>query len=64
MITKPRDFLARRIRLEILDWSECIAVLKTVSEIMAKELGWDEEKLMFEIFAYQNLLNDFKSRIN
>lgn len=64
MITKPRDFLARRIRLEILDWNECKAVLKTVAEIMAKELGWDEEKLMFEIFAYQNLLNDFKSRIN
>ncbi len=63
MITKPRDFLARRIRLEILDWTECLAVIKTVSEIMAKELEWEEEKLIFEIFSYQNLLNDFKSRI-
>jgi len=30
---------------------------------MAKELGWEEEKMIFEIFSYQNLLNDFKSRI-
>ena len=64
MISKQRDFLARRIRLEILDWSECLAVIKTVSEVMAKELAWEEEKLIFEIFSYQNLLNDFKSRIS
>ncbi|MEY4903784.1 MAG: hypothetical protein RLZZ292_1599, partial [Bacteroidota bacterium] len=35
-----RDVLARRMRLEILDWQATIEVIPTVSALMAQELGW------------------------
>jgi glycerol-3-phosphate dehydrogenase len=42
MAVVPRDFLARRIRLEITDWEATLQCLPTVCELMGKELGWDE----------------------
>ena len=41
MAVTPRDFLARRIRLEITDWDATIQCLPTVCDLMAGELGWD-----------------------
>ncbi len=41
MAVTPRDFLARRIRLEITDWDATLACLPTVCDLMAEELGWD-----------------------
>lgn len=37
-----RDFLARRIRLEILDWSAAEQVAGEVAKAMGQELGWQE----------------------
>ncbi len=37
-----RDFFARRIRLEIMDWAATLANIDTVSGILAKELGWPD----------------------
>lgn len=41
MAVVPRDFLARRIRLEITDWNATLECLPTVCDLMAAELGWD-----------------------
>jgi glycerol-3-phosphate dehydrogenase len=35
-----RDFFARRIRLEIMDWSATLSATDTVAHILAHELGW------------------------
>ncbi len=37
-----RDFLARRVRLEILDWSAAQQVAGEVAKAMGQELGWEE----------------------
>ncbi len=37
-----RDFFARRVRLEIMDWAATLATIDTVSGIMAQELGWPD----------------------
>ncbi|MCF0073805.1 FAD-dependent oxidoreductase [Dyadobacter sp. CY261] len=44
MAVTPRDFLARRIRLEITDWNETLNSLPVVADLMARELGWTEEE--------------------
>jgi len=41
MAVTPRDFLARRIRLEITDWDATLECLPTVCDLMGRELGWD-----------------------
>ncbi len=41
MAVTPRDFLARRIRLEITDWNATLECLPTVCDLMGQELGWD-----------------------
>ncbi len=41
MAVTPRDFLARRIRMEITDWNSTLECLPTVCDLMAAELGWD-----------------------
>jgi glycerol-3-phosphate dehydrogenase len=38
-----RDFLARRIRLEILDWQAAKAAAPVVADLMGEELGWSAE---------------------
>lgn len=37
-----RDFLARRIRLEILDWDAAQQVVGEVAKVMGQELCWEE----------------------
>ncbi|SDG51406.1 glycerol-3-phosphate dehydrogenase [Dyadobacter soli] len=44
MVVTPRDFLARRIRLEITDWDETLNSLPVVADLMARELGWTEDE--------------------
>lgn len=41
MAVTPRDFLARRIRMEITDWNATLECLPTVCDLMGRELGWD-----------------------
>ncbi|WP_373514689.1 glycerol-3-phosphate dehydrogenase C-terminal domain-containing protein, partial [Persicitalea sp.] len=41
MAVTPRDFLARRIRLEITDWDATLECLPTVCDLMGQELHWD-----------------------
>ncbi|MCE6991349.1 glycerol-3-phosphate dehydrogenase/oxidase [Dyadobacter sp. CY323] len=44
MAVTPRDFLARRIRLEITDWNETLKCLPVVTGLMALELGWSGQE--------------------
>lgn len=59
MATTIRDFLARRIRLEITDWTTTLKVIPVVAELMAKELNWTETKKNEEVSNYVNRVNEF-----
>ena len=54
MAVVPRDFLARRIRLEITDWEATLQCLPMVCELMGKELGWDLPTRQKRQEEYQN----------
>ena len=62
MAVTPRDFLARRIRLEITDWNATLECLPTVCDLMGRELGWDaatERRLEND---YTAMVRDFPAR--
>jgi len=59
MVVTPRDFLARRIRLEITDWQETLRCLPVVAKLMARELGWDENEMQRQIDDYSLQLKRF-----
>lgn len=59
MVVTPRDFLARRIRLEITDWQETLRCLPIVASLMARELGWDESETQRQIDDYSLQLKQF-----
>ena len=54
-----RDFLARRIRLEILDWNKTLLAIPVVTELMANELGWSESEIQAQIDIYKKQIKDF-----
>lgn len=56
-----RDFTARRIRWEILDWKSCYEATPKIAEIMAEELNWSEERKQKEIKEYQSLVKRFQA---
>ncbi|MFT5884246.1 MAG: glycerol-3-phosphate dehydrogenase [Arcticibacterium sp.] len=57
MATKLRDFFARRIRMEILDWRASMAVAAKVAAIFQKELGWSNEESAANLKEYLALLD-------
>lgn len=59
MAVTPRDILARRIRLEITDWKATLRALPMVAELMATELGWDQETKENQIAQYSQQLRYF-----
>lgn len=59
MVCKLRDFFARRIRLELMDWSATQQSIEKVASLMATELHWDAAKKQAEVFEYQQLINEF-----
>lgn len=58
-----RDFLARRIRLELLDWEATKLAIPIVADLMAQELGWSIEFKSRQIKEYQLLINSFQENI-
>lgn len=56
-----RDFLARRIRLEITDWNLARRATPLVAELMGAELGWTQENIRVQSSEYQALLDSFTS---
>ncbi|MEI6410934.1 MAG: FAD-dependent oxidoreductase, partial [Bacteroidota bacterium] len=59
-----RDMLARRLRLEILDWQAVKAVTQTTASLMAAELGWSVERQQQEQISYLNLIESFQNRLH
>lgn len=59
MVITPRDFLARRVRLEITDWKETLNCLPVVANLMARELNWDESETQRQIDDYAFQLKQF-----
>lgn len=57
-----RDFLARRIRLEITDWQQTLAATPVVAQLMARELGWSENETQRQMADYISLLDFFISK--
>lgn len=61
MACTVRDFLARRIRLEILDWDVAQQVATKVAQAMGSELGWDQAQIEQEAAAYGSLVQRFRT---
>ncbi|HRI60159.1 MAG TPA: FAD-dependent oxidoreductase, partial [Saprospiraceae bacterium] len=59
-----RDFLARRIRLEITDWEAAIKAAPVVAAIMGSTLGWTADQQQNELAGYTDLLEQFKAQAN
>ena len=53
------DVLARRVRMLFLDAKASMDVAEEVGRIIAKELGWDHEKLALEISKYHILAKGY-----
>ncbi|MFN4147203.1 MAG: glycerol-3-phosphate dehydrogenase/oxidase [Runella sp.] len=60
MALTPRDVLARRMRLEIMDWQATQEALPVVAELMAQELQWSAAQKQQQMADYQNLLTHFE----
>jgi glycerol-3-phosphate dehydrogenase len=54
-----RDFMARRIRLELLDWEASMTVASEIASLMAQELHWTEIQKELYCLNYQELLKEF-----
>jgi glycerol-3-phosphate dehydrogenase len=54
-----RDFFARRIRMELLDWQATHDTIWVVADLMSEQLGWTKEQRQAHIEEYQNLLKGF-----
>ncbi len=55
-----RDFLARRIRLEIMDWDAAKKAAPVVAKWMGETLNWNETAKKARIAAYIALLDGFQ----
>jgi glycerol-3-phosphate dehydrogenase len=56
-----RDFLARRIRLEIGDWQAAAQAAAVVAQLMATEMGMSQAWAATETDAYRHLLQQFQA---
>lgn len=59
MACSLRDFFARRIRLELLDWQATYDTVPKVAKLMGEQLEWTEQEKQNNIAAYQALLINF-----
>ncbi len=60
MAVAVRDFLARRIRLEFVDWEAAKAAAPEVGRLMGAELGWSGQEREAKVTAYVELINAFQ----
>ncbi|MEO6036783.1 MAG: FAD-dependent oxidoreductase, partial [Saprospiraceae bacterium] len=63
MACSLRDFLARRIRLEILDWEAVQQVIPVVAGLLGQELGWTSTEVLESARRYNTLVQDFKNHL-
>ncbi|AWV98311.1 glycerol-3-phosphate dehydrogenase/oxidase [Arcticibacterium luteifluviistationis] len=60
MATKLRDFFARRIRMELLDWEATKASIDKVAPIFQRNLAWSDEEMEANKKEYADLLDKFQ----
>lgn len=60
MAETPRDFLARRLRLEILDWEATQQATPKVAALLAQAHGWNEDQQIREAEDYLDLVYSFR----
>ncbi len=59
MAGSVRDFLARRIRLEVSDWQAARTVAPEVARLLGETLGWPAARQVAEAEAYTALIDNF-----
>lgn len=59
MACSLRDFFARRIRMELLDWQATYDTVPKVADLMSEQLHWTAEQKQIHIEEYQSLLKGF-----
>ena len=57
-----RDVLARRLRLELIDWAVAAQVAVVVAQWMGQELGWTEQHRGQEVEKYQNAIAEWQQK--
>ncbi len=62
MVTKLRDFLSRRIRLEISDWNASIKAAEKILPLFQSELGWNEDEAIIELTEYVKMIEGFRAK--
>lgn len=55
-----RDVLARRIRLEILDWQAALDAIPATCALMTRELGWSDDTAQRYATDYSRQIADFQ----
>ena len=59
MACSLRDILARRTRLELIDWQKTKDIVPLVADLMQTELGWTNEQKESNSLQYIAQLEDF-----
>jgi glycerol-3-phosphate dehydrogenase len=59
-----RDFMARRTRLEIMDWQTAHDITPTVARLLGETLDWSEQKIEVASTEYRALLGKFMNSSN
>jgi glycerol-3-phosphate dehydrogenase len=59
MACTVRDFMARRTRLEIMDWQTAHDITPTVARLLGETLNWSEQKIETASVEYRALLDKF-----
>jgi glycerol-3-phosphate dehydrogenase len=62
MVCKLRDIMARRIRLEICDWSAARDAAPAVCKLAGETLGWSAEKQRQETEYYINMIKSWAAK--
>ncbi len=58
-----RDFLARRVRLEFIDWAAASAAAPAVGRLLGAALDWDAAEQEANTVAYIDLIASFQHKI-
>lgn len=61
MACRPRDVVARRLRLELLDWNAAYIATPTVAHLLAQELGINDTETQEAIEEYQQQISEFQA---
>ncbi len=63
MACTPRDVLARRLRLEVLNWQATLDAVPVVAALMAAELGWSAREQQVQAETYTRQIISFQQAI-